>query len=101
MKGKSVLKAEEGKLVKVFLDYDYTGEGKAMKINTIKITGDFFMHPEEGIEMLEKELIGAEMERNALLKRMDDFFRRKKIKLFGIASESLATAILNCKEETG
>jgi lipoate-protein ligase A len=92
MKGKSVLKVEKGKLIKTFLDYNG-------KINEIKITGDFFVHPEEGIEMLEKELVGKELDRNVLLEKIDNFFRKNEIKLFGIDPESLVTAIMNCTEE--
>lgn len=30
-------------------------------IKDVKITGDFFAHPEDGIEIIEKELIGKEL----------------------------------------
>lgn len=99
MKGNSIIKVENGKLLKVFLDYDW--RAKSGSIRRIKITGDFFMHPEESIEQLEKELAGAKLERNVLLEKINDFFREKRIQLFGIDSVSLVTAIMNCTGEKG
>lgn len=109
MKGKSVLKVEGGKLIKIFLDYGGKnrglGKGKTInrktismnnRINAIKITGDFFVHPEEGIEMLEEELIGTELERKVLLHKIDNFFSKNRIELFGIDPGSLAAAIMGC-----
>ena len=95
MEGKSVLKVKGGKLIKTSLDY---GSGK---INGIMITGDFFAHPEEGIEMLEAELVGMGLDRKALLEKIEGFVARKRIVLFGIDPESLVTGILNCVEGDG
>ena len=89
MKGKYTLKVPNGKLLKVFLEYE--GE----KINKIKITGDFFIHPEETIEELERELLGIEFK--SIEKKIDDFFNIKKPKVFGITKESLKEAIKMCR----
>ena len=43
MKSKSIYKVPNGKLLKIFLDYDK----KTQSINYINITGDFFAYPEE------------------------------------------------------
>ena len=90
MEGRSVLKVKGGKLLKTTLDYN---EGK---INSIRITGDFFAHPEEAIEMLEDELAGAGLDRSILLEKIDGFVSRKGIVLFGIDPESIVTSILEC-----
>lgn len=89
MQGKSILKVPGGKLLKIFLDYDD-------KINKIKITGDFFLHPEESLEKLEEELIGLELDKDLLLKKIDGFLKKNNIKLFGINSENIVEGILNC-----
>jgi len=89
MKGKYVLKVPNGKLLKVFLEY----EGD--RINKIKITGDFFIHPEETIDELERELTGIEF--RSMEKKIDDFFEVKKPKMFGITKESLKEAISMCR----
>ncbi len=45
------MKVREGKLVKVEVEYDEV-------IRKIKITGDFFLHPEEILEKIEKSTLG-------------------------------------------
>ncbi|MEK7633536.1 MAG: lipoate protein ligase C-terminal domain-containing protein [Patescibacteria group bacterium] len=85
---KSVYKIPEGKLVKVELE---TEKGKIKKI---KITGDFFMHPEEMIEKLEENLVGCEMNQEVLKKHLDNFWKSYHIDCFGINSSGLAEAIL-------
>ncbi len=53
MQSKSVYKVPNGKLLKIFLDYDE----KSNLINELSITGDFFAYPEEAIELMENKLI--------------------------------------------
>ena len=89
MKAKYTLKVPNGKLLKVFLEYE--GE----KINKIKITGDFFIHPEETIDELEKELAGIEFQ--SIEKRIDNFFKTKKPMMFGVTKDSLKEAIKMCR----
>jgi len=89
MEGKSILKVPGGKLLKIFLDYN-------SKINKIKITGDFFLYPEESLEELEKELIGLELDKEVLLKKIDDFFKDNNVKLFGVNSSDIVEGIINC-----
>ena len=48
-----IRKVKGGKLVKVAV----VSEGG--RIAAVSITGDFFAHPEEGLELVERELIGA------------------------------------------
>ena len=90
MQGKSTLKVPNGKLLKIFLEYE--GE----KISKIKITGDFFIHPEETIEELEKELVDVNF--NNLKEKIDNFFDKNKPEVFGITKESLEEAIKMCRE---
>lgn len=52
MIGSASEKIAGGKLVRVSVDY---GE----RISSVRITGDFFMHPEEAIAGIEKALIGS------------------------------------------
>jgi len=48
-----IRKVKGGKLVKV------TVVSEGGRIAAVSITGDFFAHPEEGLELVERELIGA------------------------------------------
>ncbi len=86
---KALYKVPNGKLLKIFL------EENAGKISAIKITGDFFAHPEEVIEKLEKWLVGTVILPDALTKRMDEFFAREPAKLFGVDVPSIITTILS------
>jgi lipoate---protein ligase len=45
------------KLIKIFLGYDECTK----IINSIKITGDFFLYPEESLDELEANLIGTKL----------------------------------------
>jgi lipoate-protein ligase A len=88
---KSIYKIPEGKLVKIELEEE---DGKIKKI---KITGDFFMHPEEMIGTLEKNLVNSPLDRDALIKKIDNFWKNFHISYFGINSSGLADAILMAK----
>ncbi len=77
-----------GKLLKIFL------EEKNGKIDDIKITGDFFSHPEEHIELLEKSLKGASIQSTALTFRIQEFFVNFPTELYGVDETSLVSTIL-------
>lgn len=89
MEGKSITKVPGGKLLKIFLEYNG-------KINKIKITGDFFLHPEESLEQLEKELIGLKLDKDLLLDKINIFFKDNDVKLFGVESSDIVSCIMNC-----
>ena len=88
MQSKSIYKVPNGKLLKVFLDYDNNS------INQIKITGDFFAHPEEAIEAMENELKNCALEKEKLLLKIDEVIKSNKIEFFGLDAENLVQGIL-------
>lgn len=57
----------------------------------VKISGDFFMHPEEAIIDLEKKLTGIKLDE--LEPTIFKFFADRKITLFGIAPEDFIHVI--------
>lgn len=71
MKFKAAYKA--AKLIKVELDVANN------KISSIRITGDFFMYPEEAIRKLENELINSDLEESMLLDTIEKFFKHENI----------------------
>lgn len=85
---KALYKVPNGKLLKVFLE-DVDG-----KIDSVKITGDFFLHPEENIEKLEESLRGSEISKEILTERIEKFLKVTPTKFFGLDTESLVTTIL-------
>lgn len=86
---KALYKVPNGKLLKIFL------EETDSCIDHIKITGDFFMHPEEDIELLEDALEGCVIEEGELTRRIQSFFAQHKTKLFGLDQESLVHTIIS------
>jgi hypothetical protein len=93
MIGKSVYKIPAGKLVKISLDFEEN------KINSVKINGDFFLHPEKGIELIEKGMEGKELQKEKIINCINRVAESNSLQLFGINAEGLADAILMAKEK--
>jgi hypothetical protein len=77
-----------GKIVKINLSY----KEESQIIQSIKITGDFFIHPEEVIEELEQGLCGIKLEKEYLENKMKLILEDSKI--FGFDVDSLVKMIL-------
>jgi lipoate-protein ligase A len=88
-------KVEGGKLIKVQLDE------KNGKIIKVKIMGDFFMHPEELIEELEKSLIGCTLNEPEIAKTIKNFIEKNNITLLGVSPEDFAKCIMKAGESSG
>mgnify|MGYP001597926112 CR=1 FL=1 len=88
MKGEGSCKVPGGKLVRVRVEYGRT-------IEEVTITGDFFLHPEEGIGALEESLRGMEI--GAGEEVMTAAVRRAAeaggLVLVGITPEGIAKAV--------
>ncbi|MEM2526763.1 MAG: lipoate protein ligase C-terminal domain-containing protein [Candidatus Bathyarchaeia archaeon] len=92
---KAEYKVEGGKLIKVQL------EREDNKIKAIKITGDFFMHPEELIDELEKSLIECSIEESAITEIIKRFIEEKGVILLGVAPEDFAKCIVRAGGSSG
>lgn len=77
------------KMVRIRMDYSR----QSRTIRYIRITGDFFMHPEDSIDGLEVGLLGTELERDALKQRISSALAGTRC--FGFDAESLTGAILD------
>jgi hypothetical protein len=75
------------------LEYDETEN----TINSITISGDFFLYPEEALETLEARLIGTKLERDTLKQEIDMYLKNSEV--YGFDSTSLTEAVLGCKTE--
>ncbi|MDP8011424.1 MAG: lipoate protein ligase C-terminal domain-containing protein [Thermoplasmata archaeon] len=83
------------------MKFEYKGKGSKLirleiewkndKINRINIYGDFFLHPEESIFDLEKELINKD--KNEIKEILNNFF--KKVEYAGIDPDTLYDAIIS------
>ena len=92
MQSKSVYKVPDGKLLKIFLDYDE----KYNSIIKIDITGDFFAYPEEAIEVIENKLKDTVIEKNCLFEKINSLINDYNIEFIGLDAEDLTQGILMC-----
>ena len=93
MQSSSIHKVPNGKLLKIFLQYDE----KRNLIEEINIMGDFFAYPEEAIELMENKLKNTLLEREHLLKKISSIIKEHNIQFIGLDAEGLTQGILMCK----
>jgi len=88
MEGKSVKKVEGGKLVKVTVKFKDS-------IEKVRITGDFFLHPEDALEEIEQSIIGisADAEVAAMEEKISKAVKEHKVQMIGVNPNSFAEAI--------
>ncbi len=81
-------KVKEGKVVKVEVDCDEV-------IKDIKITGDFFIHPEDILDEIEKSIIGLEISSSieTITSNIKSRIADRDIQMIGISPESIALLI--------
>lgn len=77
-----------GKIVKINMSYNQ----ELQLIHSIKITGDFFIHPEEVIEKLECGLCGIKLEKQYLKNKIQLILENSEF--FGFEIDSLTDIIL-------
>jgi lipoate-protein ligase A len=81
------------KLIKISLEYDEDSK----IINSLTITGDFFLYPEETLDELEVNLIGTKLGKDEIKQKIEKCLNGSEA--FGFDSESLTDAILGCLKE--
>ncbi len=88
MIGKASKKVAGGKMLRIEIDYDD-------KIKRVILSGDFFMHPEEAITVIEKSIENISIkETNSFIKNvLDSAVARNKIQLIGFATSDIAEAL--------
>lgn len=88
MKGFAEKKIPGGKLVSARVEYSET-------IRKVEILGDFFVHPEESLERIEKSLEGAsaDAEQEELTDRIKGVVSADKIEMIGVTPETIAEVI--------
>lgn len=91
---KAELKVPNGKLIRVSLSV------KEGKLSKVVITGDFFMHPEEVIELLEMKLNGVSADRKSITKAITNFFKEGEVKILGASPEDFVQVIMGALKST-
>lgn len=79
------------KLIRVMLEYNEIEN----TIIRITISGDFFLYPEEALEIIEAGLVGKKLDRESLKQDIESSL--KGIEVYGFNSTSLTEAILGCR----
>lgn len=93
MQSHSIYKVPKGKLLKISLEYD----AEKNVLTDIRITGDFFVYPEEALELLETNIKNTILERVHLFERITSLITNNEIQFIGVDAEGLTQAILMCK----
>src|SRR5881628_1688520 len=82
-------KAPGGKMLRVRI------REKDGRIESAKISGDFFLTPEEGLSKLEKMLEDARLDEKELGLLVDRFFRGTKAQGLGVSPNDFVNAIMS------
>lgn len=84
-------KVKDGKLLRCTLELDNN------VIVNMRITWDFFMHPEESIEELENTLRGAELDEKMLKSKITKFYN-SGVQTVGAKIDDFVTLLMKCRE---
>ncbi len=82
-------KVKEGKIVKVEVECNDI-------IEKLKITGDFFLHPEDVLDDIEKSMVGLkkDVKFDTLVFKIQTIARARDAQMIGISPESVALVIM-------
>ncbi len=69
------------------------------RIETLKISGDFFLVPEESLSKLEKMLVDTRIDEGELKLLVDRFFRGTQAQGLGVSADDFVKAILAAKDQ--
>ena len=84
----SSYKVPGGKLVKVKL------EAASGKISEVKILGDFFLHPEETLQIIEESLIGSPADKTSIENTIGQVLVKNETTLIGATAGDIAKTII-------
>jgi lipoate-protein ligase A len=85
--GKYELKVEGGKMLRAECSVDNN------RIKSVKISGDFFLHPEESITTLEESLIDIKADRNEVNSIVENFIDAGNT-FIGVGKSHIVEAII-------
>ncbi len=77
-------KVPGGKLIRVRVEFEL---GQQDKLISVKVYGDFFMHPESLIEDIETVLLESGLDIERARSRLDSLFKRPDVSVFGAGPE--------------
>ncbi len=88
-------KVTGGKLLRVKCDVESGASGNVL--SAVSITGDFFMHPEDGVVQLEGALLGADRDApiGEYVSRLNDVIVPGGFELIGFSASDVAQTLWN------
>ena len=89
---KAEYKVPGGKLVRVDVQIKHS------KIVGIKISGDFFLHPEEDIKLIENSVLNMPLDEKELSKKIDEILKTRNIECVGVDAGAFARVIMRATE---
>lgn len=94
LRSKIAAKVEGGKLLRMELELSEGGE----RAKSIKITGDFFIHPEDSLQIIEKTLLVAGIGDGAekIAASITEISKSQGIQMIGITPEAISSAFVEC-----
>lgn len=89
MKGIATKKVPGGKLLRVKSEFQEV-------VESVQLTGDFFLHPEDALGGLEKSLEGIAVDSPAeiFLERLREAIQKNNIELIGVSPEDIVSTLL-------
>ena len=86
--GQSSKKVSGGKLIR--LDVTYSA-----KVERVKITGDFFLHPEDFISTIEESLSGTDIpiDSSMLIRKVEQLIQENEAMLIGVSAEDIVSVL--------
>ena len=89
-RGSATKKISGGKLIRVDVVY-------ADQVEQVKITGDFFLHPEELITVIEENLTGTEipLSKDLLVGRIQSIINNNDATVIGFSPEDLISVLMD------
>ena len=90
---KGTYKVPGGKLLRV--DFEVDGEA----ISTFSLTGDFFLYPETGVDLINQSLQGCPLEKEEIGRRVAETITSNSLEVVGFGPEDIANAIIDTNEK--
>ncbi len=88
---KAVMKEKGEKLLRLSLDVEEN------LIRAARLSGDFFIHPEEGAGAIEERLAGLPLDEAAILAAVRAVVAECSLELIGLSPETIARAVVKAK----
>lgn len=66
-------------------------------LKEIKIAGDFFLYPEESIELIEESLRGKELAEEEIKRVLEGVIKKHSLKLLGVSERDFVVALMKLK----